>query len=295
MTIKNTNRAVCQDNLNSIIELVNILDLGIDQGRNTPGSSLTSVLAESGNMLYLFYDPQLMIRIIDKTTWLPIQDYVPTDCTFSIGLIPDFTNGTQFYGIWHGQNIKVFNILTTTVQIYYPFFQNITNILDVGGNIPKLIFVALIGDFFILDVTQGTIFFQGFGTLMNQLNVGCYDKANHILGLGSTNINYKFAIASHNRNINNCHPSCYICTGDPVPEVDHRCFNCRPGLNGILNSINSCIYSCSAGNYPNQDYSNCTTCPSCCSNCELFTGNSIAPPYVPNTDDLRCNTAIPLG
>jgi hypothetical protein len=167
MTFKNTNRAVCQDNLNSIIELVNILDLGIDQGRHTPGSSLTSVLAESGNMLYLFYDPQLMIRIIDKTTWLPIQDYVPTDCTFSIGLIPDFTNGTQFYGIWHGQNIKVFNILTTTVQIYYPFFQNITNILDVGGNIPKLIFVALIGDFFILDVTMGTIFFQGFGTLMN--------------------------------------------------------------------------------------------------------------------------------
>jgi hypothetical protein len=93
-------------------------------------------------MLYLFYNTQLMIRIIDKTTWQTIQDYIPPDCIFSHGVIPDFTIGTKLYGVRNGQNLRTFNILTTTVQTYMSFPLIVKSIIDVGGSNQKLIIIA---------------------------------------------------------------------------------------------------------------------------------------------------------
>ena len=118
---------------------------------------------------------------------------------------------------------------------------------------------------------------------------------NHILGLGSSAINFQYALASYNQDT--CDRSCFFCLAVPVTGlgVNYNCLNCKPGLNGTLNPQFRCTYACPAGNYPNEDYSNCVTCPSCCPNCELFTGNPIIAPYVPNIDDFRCNTVIPIG
>ena len=171
------------------------------------------------------------------------------DCIFSQGLIPDFTLGTKFYGVRNGQNLRIFNILTTTVEIYMPFTTSLTSIQDVGGNIQKLILVGAAGMIHILDISQGTILLFDMSTSIGPLSVACYDKVSNILGLGSTVTNFRLTIAYYNRGT--CHPSCEYCTGEPVIGVDHKCSTCKSGLGGTLNAINGCDYSCVVGTYPN--------------------------------------------
>jgi hypothetical protein len=105
-------------------------------------------------MLYVFYNAGQKTRIVDKTTFTIIQDFVSIYCDFTLGIVPDFTQGTKLYGILNGQFLKIFNFLSTTAEIYYPVpsSMQITNVQDVGGNISKLILTGFNGDIYCLDV-----------------------------------------------------------------------------------------------------------------------------------------------
>jgi hypothetical protein len=85
-----------------------------------------------------------------------------------------------------------------------------------------------------------------------------------------------------------CHPACDDnCETFPVGN-EQNCTACDTAAGMLfIPETNRCEIQCTAGSYPNSDYTACIPCPTCCSDCAFATTPTF--PYEPVATDLICS------